>query len=703
MHKKSIFYFGIALATLLILAGLPAYIRYQLGYGNLAGFFSDALIAFIFFYPLISLKRRFKWPILLLWFCANAAGFELFKAMLRLPSWPDLLYLDDAVFINNSLFTLRLVTENHLLLFGLGFFALILMPQLNTVRKIKHHLMIVCASIFVLLACHTYLFSKNFNSNIYAQYNPLHWLFIHPLASKQNSPATISEDILHRDLNGTRYFKKGKAKNVLIIAMEGIPGSYITQSRHFFNLPQPQNEMPLLSNLSKQAMVVPDFVAHSHQTIRGLYAMLCSDVSKLSWSTPKATQLQNVPQQASLCLPNQLKKNSYTTHYLQASGLSFMGKDKFMPLIGFDEVHGLEWFDSNKSENRQWGVDDQTFFDGALTYLDTIKNSRKPWLLTLLTVGTHHPYEVSDEFAKNYWDRKQASIAFLDMAISHFMDNLKKKGFLENTLVILTADESHGTELGDWSSSWVPLIVFAPENTKLPKLKSGNYGLLDITLSVLDYLKLEILPSLKGRSIFRNYTKPRILVSFTADRLRWLDENGQRIECTYMGKCQKCDSHSIIGPSYCSGQEFVNSKIWIEQAQWLDNNLSRLTNEVSYQFSTGKKQIIKRAWKDQWADNLTGALYLDFPEKSKTKVHIKWTVHKAPPEGLGLSLFLKQAEQEINEKIPKLETLHEGESGDVTFEITSREARSSFSFHLLAEAPGVVEISDFLVTVSKDL
>ncbi|WP_164171779.1 sulfatase-like hydrolase/transferase, partial [Stenotrophomonas maltophilia] len=83
---------------------------------------------------------------------------------------------------------------------------------------------------------------------------------------------------------------------------------------------------------------------HSHQTIRGLYAMLCGDYSKLDSGTPKGVELLNNPARARECLPAQLRQHGFSTHFLQGAGLRFMAKDKVMPQMGFDKTLGRDWF-----------------------------------------------------------------------------------------------------------------------------------------------------------------------------------------------------------------------------------------------------------------------------------------------------------------------------------------------------------------------
>lgn len=84
-------------------------------------------------------------------------------------------------------------------------------------------------------------------------------------------------------------------------------------------------------------------------------------------------------------------------------------------------------------------MDDKAFFEGALGYVKQIRQQKKPWMLTLLTVGTHQPYSAPDEYLARYPDAKKAAIAYLDDAVDAFLTGLEKQGVLKDTLVIITS------------------------------------------------------------------------------------------------------------------------------------------------------------------------------------------------------------------------------------------------------------------------
>lgn len=98
-----------------------------------------------------------------------------------------------------------------------------------------------------------------------------------------------STGLTQSDLHGQRLLNgPGRARNLLVITLEGIPGAYLRPNRQALNSPFDEELMPKLSRWAERGMNTPDYVLHTHQTIRGLYAMLCGDYDKLANGTPRA-------------------------------------------------------------------------------------------------------------------------------------------------------------------------------------------------------------------------------------------------------------------------------------------------------------------------------------------------------------------------------------------------------------------------------
>lgn len=348
----------------------------------------------------------------------------------------------------------------------------------------------------------------------------------HPLIQQTASALLRERELsgivprLTHDLSGVPLTSGAvESPNVLLVVLEGIPGGYLPQNVDFVN-GSSDFSMPRTSRWAQHGLRVPNFLAHRNQTINGLYSMLCADYPRLSDGTLITQELLSDPSAASRdTLPNLLARNGYSTTYLQAAGLRFMDKDRFMKLIGFEEVLGEEWFDpAPPAFFTHWGINDRDFFLQSLKKIEDLNERRRrsrgqgksaPWFLTLLTVGTHHPYALPDDYRGGEGlPPKLRSVAFLDEAVDLFLTRLKETGVLEDTLVLVTSDESHGMNANILlAGNWGLCFALLPEKgTGKNRLNPELFGLADIPLSVLDYVGLATsADALGGRSIFRDY------------------------------------------------------------------------------------------------------------------------------------------------------------------------------------------------------
>jgi hypothetical protein len=348
-----------------------------------------------------------------------------------------------------------------------------------------------------------------------------------------NSPGLEYPDYANtRSLLGSRQDKP----NVILLVLEGIPGAYLQRAAQYFAR-QPQVSMPGLDAIAEQALLVPNFLTHGHQTIRGLYAMLCADYNKLSIDTFKSEEYVVLPDSLRQpCLPSLLRERGYFTSYLQAADLAYMGKDRFMPAAGFEQVVGKEGFSYSYADG-SWGPDDKAFLEQATDRIAELRSSESPFFLTLLTVGTHHPFTLPEELSVPRVDRKAAAVRYLDEALAEFWQRLQAQGLLENTLLIITSDETHGIPNMLLSRNWGLFLAVGPGVAR--QLHSGVHGLVDIPATVLDYVdpKGVVAPPVPGYSALREYPQGRPILFSSLDHFYWLDRQGLIHYCSSPSDC----------------------------------------------------------------------------------------------------------------------------------------------------------------------
>jgi len=334
-------------------------------------------------------------------------------------------------------------------------------------------------------------------------------------ASGRGAPQATLHRTARADLGGASTIDiSPRASNVLLIILEGVSGAYLPSLRDRHGETN-SISMPRLDRVAESGLSWSTFINHQRQTNRGEYAILCGDYPRLGGGEPKMTELIGAGRLD--CLPAILREFGYATAYLQAAPMSYMLKDQFMPQAGFEIVAGDSFF-KNSYHRNHWGIDDLAFFEQSVGMLEQLRRQEDPWFLTLLTVGTHHPFNAPPGFQSDYERGSDGwAMDYLDRAVGFFIEEIEDLGILKDTLVLITSDESREKKLHEsdevsmLSQAWGFLIALTP---------SGDSGIvdepfmqLDLPISVLDYLDLSD-PSnrLGGRSVFRRYATARDLL-----------------------------------------------------------------------------------------------------------------------------------------------------------------------------------------------
>lgn len=692
-----------------LLLVVPLLSRHLLGWSNGFGYLSDLAIGSLLFVLLHNRPLWLAMPVLLVWSVFTLSTAELVGAVGRMPEVSDLQYLTDPQFVGHSTQGGGLTYPLLAVGLALGLLANLFIRRQKKARRLPHYAFALPLGFAVLHASGQYAVPSE--AVQWKQFNLSHKLLAESFNSGQmrleawldNDDPDSKPDIAglsQLDLNGNKLFAgKGQAKNVLIVTLEGIPGAYIATSRQALGSNYQEDLMPRLSQWAERGMNTPDYVLHSHQTIRGLYAMLCGDYSKLDSGTPKGVELLNSSTRNLQCLPAQLRDQGFRTTFLQGAGLRFMAKDKIMPHMGFEQTLGRNWFKNKPYLEFPWGMDDKAYFEGALKQVAELRRSKKPWMLTLLTVGTHQPYSAPQAYLDRYPNAKQAAIGYLDDAVADFLAGLEKQGVLKDTLVIVTSDESHGIDDVRLASAWGFNLILAPEQNQLPKLKRGVYGHVDLTASVLDYFDFQVPPNLTGRSLFRDYGTGREIISYTNGLLRQHDGKGTFTECDFQQICRRYASEGFIANQarYLGRIGGKQARLVSSRAALLDQSLSNGQIGQQYQFANNERINLKAEAKDDWADNLIGAQYLELPQGTRTRVNVTIRAVRMARQGARLLLKTKEFDRDVAGLIPDLPSLKPGQTLNLSFGFDNLETRKAFSFHLLGEGKGAIEITDFSV------
>ncbi len=555
------------------------------GWRDLRGYLSDAFFSLLLLIILSSTLKRI-WPAItavVLWAAIHIGIFEHLVALGALPRFHQFGYLLDPIFLRGSVVPVLKSSTTW------GLFALSATAVWATLRLPfpawragwrKNRRSPLAALAILLLGLIFWPISSRASSWRQAHFFELtarEWTSKAAQALKAEEKkepnvfvgAELPEISTAPDLSGELRMARSPGRDVILIMVEGISGGYFPSILEAHDLSRLPKFMRRTDAFMQGALVYDSFINMQRQTNRGTYSLLCGRPPRLAGGLPKMTDLVKYKNEEVVdCLPERLRRSGYRTAYLQAANLPFMLKDQFMPRAGFELVLGEQWF-TNPHHRGEWGVDDQTFFEGGLDLIRELRQDDQPYFLSMLTVGTHHPYSVPPDYVNAYprgsfpW-----AVVRLDEVLEPFLQELKKMGVFEDTLVLLTSDEAVGLAQAQddftqmISQAWGFLAVFNPDGET--GMVDEPFMQTDVALSLLDYLEVDVddpsaLP-FSGRSLFRGYDQPRTLAfgNVYLDRVSGVGPSGHLFGCkTDWQECTKwrLEDGKIFSPHRI--QEFV--------------------------------------------------------------------------------------------------------------------------------------------------
>lgn len=272
---------------------------------------------------------------------------------------------------------------------------------------------------------------------------------------------------------------------------------------------------PYFNKLKKEGVFIDHYYSHSVLSIKGFGSIFASVLPAVQGIILRdGTNLYG--------LPDMLEDNGYTSLVFHAR-LDHTYEPS-MKLLGFRDYTSL--VDVVREEDDQyrkptWGYEDRVLYKHMFEDLDQrSKTDDGPFFSTAITIYTHVSFQVPENrrfLVKEPQSLKEKfynGIHLTDQSLEMFFEELKKRDYLKNSLVIITGD--HGYPLGDHGITWteagiydesfrVPFLMVWPGvlEPKTITAEEGVYGHIDFTPTIVDLLNIKLKQHhMLGRSIF---------------------------------------------------------------------------------------------------------------------------------------------------------------------------------------------------------
>jgi len=210
--------------------------------------------------------------------------------------------------------------------------------------------------------------------------------------------------------------------------------------------------MPNLTRLAGEGLDFRNIASAdgSGWTIAGLVSSMCGVPLTTAQGDENSMGRMGRFLPEAFCLGDYLKQQGYSNHYLGGANGQFAAKADFLGSHGFDDVRDLEWFQQQKIAKQHfsnWGVHDDVLLERAYERFLELSARGQPFMLTALTMDTHHPAGHLPVACKNTRYRSaHGNIGLLnalkcsDRLISRLVDRIRSSQFADNTLVVVASD-----------------------------------------------------------------------------------------------------------------------------------------------------------------------------------------------------------------------------------------------------------------------
>ncbi len=276
-----------------------------------------------------------------------------------------------------------------------------------------------------------------------------------------------------------------RPKNVVIFILESFSAAY---SGYLTELQGEKREgyMPFLDSLMQESLVFRHSFANGRVSIDAQPAVLCGIPSLQDPFTISLYANNEV------CgLPRLLGERGYHSAFYHGCKRASLAMAGFAHKAGFQQEYSRESYGNDADFDGTWGIWDEPF----LQYFEAgISRMEEPFLATVFTVTSHHPFALPKECEADYAPGTMPihrCIRYTDHALREFFRKARKEPWFENTLFVVTGDHTSRTDLPEYLTLHglftIPILFYAPDGS-LKGLREGVAQQMDITPTVLGLL-----------------------------------------------------------------------------------------------------------------------------------------------------------------------------------------------------------------------
>ncbi len=266
-------------------------------------------------------------------------------------------------------------------------------------------------------------------------------------------------------------------KNVVVIIVESLGKEYIGTFNRDLDGGSYRGYTPFIDSLLTRSLTFKYSYANGRKSIDAMPSVLSGIPMMIEpfFLTPASmNDLSGIARQ--------LDGKGYSTAFFHGANNGSMGFQAFARATGYqhylgrDEYNQDPHFGGDKDYDGMWAIWDEPFLQFMLKKLN---GYRQPFLATVFTASSHHPFKVPEQLEGQYPDEGgqpiHKCVRYTDMALRHFFENAARQPWYSNTLFVIVADHTNQTSHAEYQTDLglysIPIIFFTPDGSLAPAMR----------------------------------------------------------------------------------------------------------------------------------------------------------------------------------------------------------------------------------------
>ena len=262
-----------------------------------------------------------------------------------------------------------------------------------------------------------------------------------------------------------------KGRNVVILIVESMGKEYIGSFNPDLDGGRYSGYMPFIDSLVAKSLTFKYSYANGRISMDAMPSILSGLPMMVEPFFLTPASLNDVEG-----LPKMLAREGYSSAFFHGAHNISMGFSAYAHSIGYQRYYGLDEYCKSSEYggmddfDGKWAIWDEPFLQFTL---DNIAGMKPPFLATVFTASSHHPFNVPEQYRDSLHDEGGSPIhkcvRYTDLALRRFFERASHEPWFQNTVFVLVADHTnqsshdvYKTDLGLYS---IPIIFYAPDGS----------------------------------------------------------------------------------------------------------------------------------------------------------------------------------------------------------------------------------------------